>query len=83
MKKIVVPIDHNKWDDIRIVKLVHEAGNSLCNISILSGKRYVNVKSISSMMDYFSRFHPSKLTDIYLEGQDEDETALWLMEFFD
>ena len=82
MKKITVSSDQNKWSIMGMTKLVHKIGKSKCGIDIVSNRRYINMKSISSVIDFGEKVHRKKKVEIWIDGEDEDEVSSLLQEYF-
>ncbi|MDO4977550.1 MAG: HPr family phosphocarrier protein [Eubacteriales bacterium] len=82
MRNVVISANQSVWDDFQIVKLVNKAGSYNCNINIVSGKKYINVKNIKNMMEFFGNFRFDKEVKIALDGDQEEEIEGWLADYF-
>jgi phosphotransferase system HPr (HPr) family protein len=75
MEKIVTSIRQDDWDDCRIVRLVNRANKMKSDIEITSDNIRANVKSITSMMDFYNQMPHNSEVRIYFTGDDEVEAA--------
>ncbi len=75
MEKIVTSIRQDEWDDCRIVRLVNRANKMKSDIEITSDNICANVKSITSMMDFYNQMSYNSEVRIYFTGDDEVEAA--------
>lgn len=75
MEKIVTSIRQDDWDDCRIVRLVNKANKMKSDIEITSDNICANVKSITSMMDFYNQMPYDSEVRIYFTGDDEVEAA--------
>ncbi len=75
MEKIVTSIRQDDWDDCRIVRLVNRANKMKSDIEITSDNIRANVKSITSMMDFYNQMSYNSEVRIYFTGDDEVEAA--------
>ena len=75
MEKIVTSIRQDDWDDCRIVRLVNRANKMKSDIEITSDNIRANVKSITSMMDFYHKVSHNTQVHIYFTGDDEVEAA--------
>ena len=75
MEKIVTSIRQDDWDDCRIVRLVNRANKMKSDIEITSDNIRANVKSITSMMDFYNQMPHNSEVRIYFTGDDEAEAA--------
>ena len=75
MEKIVTSIRQDDWDDCRIVRLVNRANKMKSDIEITSDNIRANVKSITSMMDFYYQMPYNSEACICFTGDDEVEAA--------
>ena len=52
-------------------------------MDIVSDEYHANVKSITSMMDFYERMANYPKVFVLLNGEDEDEAAVWMKQYFE
>ena len=82
MKQVAVSVRQDRWDEFRIVKLVHKVNKMKSDMDIVLDGYHANVKSITSMMDFYERMVVYPKVFVLLNGEDEDEAAVWMKEYF-
>ena len=83
MEKIVTSIRQDDWDDCRIVRLVNRANKIKSDIEITSDDICANMKSITSMMDFYYKMPYNTQVHICFTGDDETEAANKMKDFIE
>ncbi len=83
MKRVTVSVRQDRWDEFHIVRLVHNANKMKSDMDIVLDDYHANVKSITSMMDFYERTADCPKVFVLLNGEDEDEAAAWMKEYFE
>ncbi len=83
MRRVAVSVSQDRWDEFHIVRLVHNANKMKSDMDIVLDEYHANVKSITSMMDFYERMADCPKVFVLLNGEDEDEAAVWMKQYFE